>query len=87
MWFNELNLDAFFFKVSFYLFCCNIINDVENGFEISLFKYSMFVLKAATVVSSFNFFTGVARMVLEDQSYSMKITVLPFMERMGELPV
>ena len=29
--------------------------------------YSMFVLKAVTVVSCFNLFTGVARMALEDQ--------------------
>ena len=87
MWFDELHLDAFVFKVSFYCFFCNIINDVENEFEIPFFKYSMFVLKAATVVSFFNFFTGVARMALEYQSYSMKMAVLPSMEWMEKLPV
>ena len=87
MWFDELHLDAFVFEVSFYYFCWNIINDVENGFEITFFTYSMFVLKAATAVSFFNFFNGVASMALEDQSYSMKMAVLPSMERMGKLPV
>ena len=37
VWFDELHIDAFVFKVISYFFCCNIINDVENGFEISLF--------------------------------------------------
>ena len=65
---GELHLDAFVFKVRFNCFCCNIIDDVEHRFEVSLFKYSMFVLNASTVVSFFNFLTGVARMALEDQS-------------------
>ena len=47
----------------------------------------MFFLKAATVVLFLNVFTGVARMALEDQSYIMKMDVLPSMERMGKLPV
>ena len=37
MWFDKLHLDDFFFKVLFCCFCCNIINDVEHWFEVSLF--------------------------------------------------
>ena len=60
---------------------------LKIGLKFRFSKYSMFVLKAATVVSFFKFFTGVARMALEDQSYSMKMALLSSMERMGELPV
>ena len=37
MGFDELHLDAFVFKVGFNCFCCNIIDDVEHRFEVSLF--------------------------------------------------
>ena len=37
MWFDELHLDVFVFKVSFYCFCYNIINDVETGLKFRFF--------------------------------------------------
>ena len=87
MWFYELHLDAFVFKVRFYCFCCNIINDVENRFEISLFKIFYVRFEGYYFCLIFKFFTGVTRTALEDQPYSMKMAVLPSMERMGKLPV
>ena len=60
---------------------------LNTGLKFCFLKCSMFVLMAVTVVWFFKKFTGVARMALEDQSYSMKMSVLPSMERMGKLPV
>ena len=68
MWFDELHLDAFVFKVRFYCFCCNIINDVENGFEISFFLIFYVRFEGCYCCLVFKFFTGVSRMALENQS-------------------
>ena len=47
----------------------------------------MFYLNAVTVKSYFKSLTGVTRMVLEDQSYRMKMAVLPSIDRIGDFPV
>ena len=74
-------------RYEFTAFVASLSMILKTGLKFRLFKYFMFVLNAATVVSFFNFFSGVARMALEDRSQSMKIVVLPSMERMMKLPV
>ena len=68
MWFDELHLDAFVFRACFNCFCCNIIDDVEHRFEVSLFKIFYVYFERFYCCLVFKFFTGVARMAPEDQS-------------------
>ena len=47
-------------------FVATFLMMLNTGLKFRFLKYSMFVLNASTVVSFFNFLTGVARIALED---------------------
>ena len=52
-----------------------------------LVDYVMLSLNVASVDSSFEYFTGVARMALDYQSYSTNISVFPSIYLIGNFPV
>ena len=51
------------------------------------FKVCDFYLKVAIVDVSYKYFTGVAKISFDDQSYSTKISVFPSINMVGDFPV
>ena len=60
---------------------------LKHGLNPRFVKYSIFFLNDSTIVASFTSVTGVARIAFVVQSYSMKMVVIPSMDRSGNLPV
>ena len=56
---------------------------LNTGLKPFLVKYVMFYFKVAIVDSSFKYFTGVARIALDDQSYSTKNLYFLILNRLG----
>ena len=64
-----------------------IVNDVEHGFESSFCQVCDDSLNVAIVDLSVKYFTGVAGILFDYQSYSKKIAVFRSIDLIGDFPV
>ena len=60
---------------------------LKSGLKHLFVKYMMFSLNVAIVEVSVRYFTGVANIAFDDQSYITKISVFPSLDLIENFPV
>ena len=85
--FYQLYFYVFLFQIFLIELEATLSMMLNTGLKPLFVKYVMFYFKVAIVNSSFKFKTGIARVELDDQSYSTKMAVFPSIELIGNFPV